>query len=146
MNVQWIVIHTAAADRKGVTVEEIDRWHKERGWNGVGYHAVIEDTGALRAGRPCDRVGAHCRGLNSTSIGICVTGHGDVDDFNEAQYGALIPSICQLARKYGIDADHVIGHRESMTKAGAPNPHKTCPGIMVGMDSIREQVARGLEL
>ena len=142
----WIVVHTAAADRKGVTLEEIDRWHKENGWNGVGYHVVIEDDGALRSGRAYWERGAHVRGLNSKSIGICVTGHGDLYDFNDAQYEALIPLICKLARRFNVSADHVIGHREAGTLAGAPNPGKSCPGSKVNMVDIREQTARGLEL
>jgi len=134
---KWIVIHTAAADRLGVTIEDIDYWHRQLGWAGCGYHVVIEDDGAIRAGRSYDRRGAHARGMNHKSIGICMTGHGDVRDFNPAQYDALFPLLEQLCRRFNIPVDHVIGHREIKALAGAPDPHKSCPGNKVVMKALR---------
>lgn len=141
MKVEWIVIHTAAADRPGVTFEEIRRWHLDQGWSDIGYHWVIEDDGTLRAGRPENRQGAHAKGLNDRSIGVCVTGHGDVSDFNAGQYKTLLIYISHLLWLYDLTIDRVIGHRE-IERAGAPNPHKTCPGKMVDMDKLRAAVAR----
>lgn len=139
--INWIVIHTAAADRRGVTRDEIALWHRQRGFDGIGYHWVIEDDGSVRPGRPEVRVGAHARGLNSDSIGVCVTGHGDIRDFSPTQYAALIVLVREIMTRYGIDADHVIGHREIRERAGAPEPGKTCPGTKVDMDNIRVLVS-----
>lgn len=140
MRSDWIVIHTAAADRSGVTIAEIDRWHRERGFARVGYHYVIEDDGAVRIGRDESVPGAHARGLNSRSLGICVTGHGDVRDFAECQYAALTPLVVLLVRKYGLSTENIIGHREIKIKAGAPEPGKSCPGKMVNMVALRARV------
>lgn len=138
--INWIVIHTAAADRAGVTRDEIDRWHRQRGFAEIGYHWIIEDGGNVEIGRDEMRIGAHAHGFNSDSIGVCVTGHGDLYDFNAHQYAALIALVREIMTRYGIDADHVIGHREVRTIAGGPEPGKTCPGTKVNMDAIRSMV------
>ena len=34
-----IIIHcSATTEGKDFTVEDIDRWHRQRGFNGIGYH------------------------------------------------------------------------------------------------------------
>ena len=65
----------------------IDHWHKQRGWRGIGYHKVIlngyltrtapyraEYDGLVQAGRDLDIPGAHCKGENQDSVGICLIG------------------------------------------------------------------------
>ncbi|MCL4233984.1 MAG: N-acetylmuramoyl-L-alanine amidase [Deltaproteobacteria bacterium] len=142
MRVEYIVIHTAAADRRGVTVDDIRSWHRANGWSDIGYHFVVCDDGKWEHGRPEDQVGAHAKGLNDRSIGICVTGHGDLRDFNASQYRTLLQMVPQILHEYALDAERVIGHREIRERAGAPDPHKTCPGKMVDMDRLRGAIAR----
>ncbi len=147
MKVDWLVIHTAAAADehgnivRGITIDDIRRWHLAKGWSDIGYHYVIEDGGMVSPGRPEDRPGAHVRGLNDRSLGICVTGHGDIEDFNLDQYFSLYTLLNQLCRKYHIYCTRVIGHREAHLKADVPDPHKTCPGVKVNMDHIRETLS-----
>lgn len=70
--VDYIVIHhTDSAD---VPVEEINRWHKENGWVGVGYHYIIRTDGAVEKGRPDNKQGAHVKNYNHCSLGIVLTG------------------------------------------------------------------------
>ena len=67
-----ISVHcSATAEGKDFTVEDIDRWHRQRGLNGIGYHFVIYRDGSIHAGRSKRQIGAHCKGHNTISIGIC---------------------------------------------------------------------------
>ena len=70
-----IIIHcSATTEGKDFTVEDIDRWHRQRGFNGIGYHFVIYRDGSIHAGRSKRQIGAHCKGHNTISIGICYIG------------------------------------------------------------------------
>lgn len=70
-----IIIHCSATpEGKDYTVEDIDKWHKARGFKCIGYHYVIYRDGSIHTGRPVNEIGAHCTGHNSNSIGICYIG------------------------------------------------------------------------
>jgi len=70
-----IIIHcSATVEDRDYTVADIDRWHRQKGFNGIGYHYVIYRDGSIHAGRPLERAGAHCQGHNQYSIGICYIG------------------------------------------------------------------------
>lgn len=76
-----IIIHCSATpEGKDYTVQDIDRWHKARGWNGIGYHYVIYRDGSIHKGRPEEQVGAHCQNHNKHSIGICYIGGMTADN------------------------------------------------------------------
>lgn len=80
------------ADSSNATVSAIDSWHKLRwpgftsraGWH-VGYHYVIEKDGKLTQTRQHDEEGAHCVGMNRSSIGVCFAGNFDLTMPTEAQ-------------------------------------------------------------
>ena len=111
----------------------IDSWHRERGWDGIGYHYVIQnghDTarsiydpaldGWLELGRPLQKAGAHAVDHNATSIGICLIGNGE---FTERQFSALVLLCRSLIAEYGIAVARVVGHCEL-------DPRKpACPGF-----------------
>ena len=70
-----IIVHCAATpEGKDYTVAQIDRWHKERGFDCIGYHYVIYRDGSVHKGRSEERQGAHCVGHNAHSIGVCYIG------------------------------------------------------------------------
>ncbi len=70
-----IVLHCSATkEGQRVTVGDIDRWHREAGYKKIGYHYVVYADGSIHTGRPIWAVGAHVRGHNATSIGICYIG------------------------------------------------------------------------
>ena len=129
----YVIVHTAAHD-SDTSAETIRRWHVDgNGWRDIGYHLVIRKDGTLEYGRPYDHNGAHCvdMGMNSRSIGVCFSGHGDLYDFTEEQKRAFAPWYYQVAYcKYDIPWRHVWGHRET----GA---NKSCPGTQVDMDRLR---------
>ena len=82
-----IILHHAEASR--ASVEEVNRWHLERGWTGIGYHFYIRKDGKVYRGRPEWAVGAHAQGHNSRAIGICVEGSYMTEIMPQAQLDAL---------------------------------------------------------
>jgi N-acetylmuramoyl-L-alanine amidase len=70
-----IIIHCSATpEGRHTTVEDIRRWHKERGFADIGYHYVIYIDGSVHKGRLIEQQGAHCLGQNKNSIGVCYIG------------------------------------------------------------------------
>lgn len=116
-----IIIHCAyTTPRMDVGAAEIRLWHLERGWSDIGYHYVIRRDGTVEAGRPVSEVGAHAKGYNVDSIGICLVGGKGIDgkddaNFTSAQWAALRPLVDELVALYGIRS--VIGHRDVSDKA-----------------------------
>lgn len=89
--------------------------HKDRGWSRIGYHAVIRLDGSVEPGRPMESIGAHVKGFNRTSIGVCVIGgvdeHGNPScTINEEQLDSLEALIASWKQRYP-DA-RVVGHRD----------------------------------
>lgn len=116
-----IIIHcTDTPEGRAVTVDEIRRWHKERGFSDIGYHYVIMADGSVCDGRPLEQVGAHCQGRNAHSIGICYVGgcdlnHRPKDTRTEAQKTAMAGLIRKLKRRFPTATIH--GHNEFANKA-----------------------------
>lgn len=147
---EYLVVHTAAYSGPNCDKEMIDRWHRQKGWNGIGYHFVIINDkhddlpdGTLQEGRPVDRMGAHVKGINSRSLGICCVGHGDKEPFTDAQRKTLFALLSELMDRFAVPIEKVIGHREvnRLVDAGVVGPAyrttKTCPGRLVDMDDLR---------
>jgi N-acetylmuramoyl-L-alanine amidase len=105
---------------------DIDAWHKKRGWRGIGYHYVIRRTGVIEFGRQVNRQGAHTRGENADSVGICYIGSKRP---TLEQIWALLKLHKELYLTYKISWDKWHGHYEFTSK-------KDCPGIP--MDLVRE--------
>ena len=111
-----IVVHSSAT-RPSMDwgVREINAEHRKRGYLGVGYHVIIKRDGTAEEGRPYDTVGAHTKGHNSTSIGICLI--GGVNDkleadnnFTPQQFHTLDIILQGLENKW---PDAVVcGHRD----------------------------------
>lgn len=132
-----IIIHcTATREGQDVTVKIIDQWHKQRGFACIGYHYVIMPDGKVEKGRNETTVGAHCKGHNKTSIGICYVGGLDAnghikDTRTPAQKEALKRLIADICRRHSIT--EIRGHRDyspDLNKNGVIEPHewtKACP-------------------
>lgn len=132
---KFIIIHCSAS--KGATLESMRRYHTEvKGWEDVGYHFVIEESGAIRPGRPLWKAGAHARGAND-NWGICLAGPGD-EPFTWQQEKALKRLCLALMLVGGIPSTNVIGHREVPTYIPRAAPvNKSCPGVVMDMDEWR---------
>jgi N-acetyl-anhydromuramyl-L-alanine amidase AmpD len=78
--IRLIIIHCSAVRPWQVSgQQDIDRWHRQKGWNGCGYHYVVRRDGTIETGRPLEMVGAHCVHHNQHSIGVCYEGGLDAD-------------------------------------------------------------------
>jgi len=75
-NINEIIIHCADTKvTQSFSIEDVRKWHvEERGWSDVGYHYYIRLNGSLEIGRPVVKSGAHCRGRNQNTIGVCFEG------------------------------------------------------------------------
>ena len=79
-SVKYIVIHCSATrSTRDYTAEQLLRDHKTRGFRTVGYHFYIRKNGDIKSTREIERIGAHVRGYNARSIGICYEGGLDAD-------------------------------------------------------------------
>ncbi len=129
MDHQYLVVHCAATrPSQDISAEDIDRWHKEKGFDKIGYHYFIKRNGNIENGRLESETGAHAYGYNSKSLGICLAGGVTEDDitvsennFTKEQFESLDRLVEQIENTYlGIK---VIGHNEISTK--------DCPGFNV---------------
>ncbi len=132
-DIREIIVHCSATPPSmDIGAAEIRAWHTSPGWQGskggwsdIGYHFVIRLDGRVEPGRPVDRIGAHVRGRNANSIGVCMIGGVDEDGvarntFSAAQWTALQALVVGLAAEHGAD---VRGHNEFAAKA--------CPSFRV---------------
>jgi N-acetyl-anhydromuramyl-L-alanine amidase AmpD len=88
--------HAAAAD---CTVEDVNRWHLARGFNGIGYHYFVTREGVIHRGRPDWAVGAHTLGYN-VWLGICAEGNYELQKMPAPQLKALEALRGYLHRRY----------------------------------------------
>lgn len=125
-----LVVHCSATPQgKTFTAADIDRWHREKGWERIGYHFVIGLTGTIELGRPVDVPGAHVTGHNAKTIGICLIGGVDAagklpqDTFTPAQRTSLALVLRGLRASFPLAV--VCGHRDF------PKVAKACPSFDV---------------
>mgnify|MGYP003656410791 CR=1 FL=1 len=112
-----IVIHCAdTPPEMDIGAKEITDWHKERGFRDIGYHYVIRLDGTIESGRDVGVIGAHVKGHNDDSLGICVVGRGDLTPEQDANLYELI----RLIKRTHTDAE-VIGHTDLDNKKTCPN-------------------------
>lgn len=116
-----IIVHcTATPEGRAVTAADVDRWHRQRGFDGIGYHYLVYLDGTVAEGRPIERIGAHCKGHNANSIGVCYVGglatdrKTPKDTRTSGQKDALLQLINRLRTEYpGVK---VRGHRDYARK------------------------------
>lgn len=117
-----IIIHCSATpEGRDIKMETIKSWHvKGRGWSDIGYHFIIELDGAIVDGRHITKVGAHTKGHNAHSIGICYVGGIDKDKKAKdtrtpEQQTALVNLLDALKKEFPKATIH--GHNEFANKA-----------------------------
>ena len=117
-----IILHcSATAEGLDFSVRDIRAWHKAQGWADVGYHYVVRLDGTVQEGRPLEQAGAHCKGHNDRSIGICyigglaADGRTPKDTRTTAQRAAIRALVTRLQRQYPSATVH--GHNEFAAKA-----------------------------
>ena len=110
-----VLHHTGVADIDA-SAEEINRWHKNNGWVGIGYHYVIRKDGTVEQGRPHWTIGAHAYGENSHTIGIHVSGDFEEAEPTDAQIESLAMLLANICMDYGLpmDREHIVAHCDLM--------------------------------
>lgn len=112
-----IIIHCSATpDGRDYTVDDIRRWHRQRGYSDVGYHYIVYRNGILAQGRDVNIIGAHASGHNAHSIGICYIGGMNAEntrpeDTRTLRQKARLLSLLVDLRKLYPNA-RIIGHRD----------------------------------
>lgn len=119
-----IILHITA-NGNGLTGQElfdyIDKMHRDNGWDGIGYHWLIDKNGLVIEGRDENKVGAHCkaRGKNHGTIGISYDARGN-DKTPYAVYGIYFQSpeqkeaferlVKEKMAEFNISIENVHGH------------------------------------
>lgn len=140
--IDYIVVHISWSSWG--TAEVIEGWHLERGFKDIGYHFVVEGryksysdwvagketSPRIVEGRPIEKMGAHVKGLNRHSIGICWIGktYKDLDDISVR---LLVEKLQELQDQF--PSAKIVGHCEL-----DPTEKPDCPGISVSL--VREAV------
>ena len=123
-----IILHCSATrEGQDVKAKTIKQWHKDRGFDDIGYHYVIDLDGTIEKGREEDLVGAHCKGHNATSIGICYVGGCDKnmkpkDTRTPEQKRSMLSLVRKLVNKYKIPVTQIWAHHDF-------DKHKACPSF-----------------
>ena len=135
-DIRYGFIHCAdTPPEMDIGAAEITRWHLNRGWRGIGYNYVIRRSGLVEFGRDLDQdgdiweeIGAHVRGHNSRSLGIClIGGKGSNENDRFEQHFTPEQRIALGALMHGIQGALPkitwLGHNAVAAKA--------CPGFRV---------------
>ena len=120
-NIKLLVVHCSDTNNsKNLKAEDIHKMHLEFGWDGVGYHKIINRSGKVENGRPEYWLGAHVKGKNNISLGVCLIGR---KKFTVKQYRSLEKILRKWQSIY--PKAKIIGHRD------IGNTNKTCPNFDV---------------
>jgi len=122
--IEEIIVHCSATKTShDIGADEIRKWHVEgNGWSDIGYHFVIRRDGTVENGRDLEIMGAHCKGHNQDSIGICLV--GGLDDALEAEFNFMPEQLAELRR---IIVDLKKQYPESTLHAHNEFSNKACP-------------------
>ncbi len=123
-----IIIHCSATpEGRDISTETIRSWHvKGNGWSDIGYHFVIELDGAVKNGRALHKMGAHTRGENAHSIGVCYVGGIDKNkNAKDTRTDAQKDSLNKLISAFMLDHSEASVHAQNEISA------KACPSFDV---------------
>lgn len=135
--IRMIILHCSATrSNMSYTVQQLERDHRARGFRTVGYHYYIYRSGQVVQCRSLNECGAHTRGYNHCSIGICYEGGLSpqgvaTDTRTQAQKEALLQLLKQLKQRFPHAV--ILGHRDlsrDLDGDGRISPYeymKACP-------------------
>lgn len=111
-----IVLHCSAVrPDQTSSAEQIDSWHKSRGWKGIGYHYVVRRDGSIELGRPIEEPGAHVVGHNKYSIAICYEGGldatGNPADTRTPEQVKALRGLVEMLHK-AFPKALIVGHHD----------------------------------
>ncbi len=118
-NIKLLVVHCSdTKNHENLNAQDIHKMHLKFGWNGIGYHKVICRSGKIENGRPEYWIGAHVKGKNDISLGVCLIGR---DNFTKQQFISLERVLKSWKLVY--PSAKIIGHSDT------GNTKKTCPNF-----------------
>ena len=120
-NIKLLVVHCSDTNNsKNLKAEDIHKMHLGFNWDGIGYHKIILRSGNVENGRPEYWIGAHVKGKNDISLGVCLIGR---DKFTKRQFISLEKVLKKWKNLY--PEAKIIGHRD------IGDTKKTCPNFDV---------------
>ncbi len=120
-NIELLVIHCSDTNNNiDLNASDIHKMHLGFGWDGIGYHKIICRSGKIENGRPEYWIGAHVKGKNDVSLGVCLIGR---DNFTKEQFISLKKVI--KSWKLSYPTAKIIGHCDT------EKTKKTCPNFNV---------------
>ena len=123
-----IVFHHS--DATIMSPEEVNEIHKEKGWDGIGYHYYIRKDGTIYAGRPEEIIGSHVYGDNRNTIGICLEGDFEDEEPTKEELNSLVNLSVYLILKYNMY--ECKGHNDLY--------NTKCPGELFPKEYIKERI------
>lgn len=144
---KWIVIHHSASATGSIAM--IDREHKEKGWDGIGYHFLIGNGHGMGDGEieatprwPIQKWGAHTKTpdnrFNDYGIGICLVGNFDLTSSgpSPAQMRSVSKLVAYLMKTYNIPPSNVLRHKDCKPT--------DCPGRYTNIERIKQMAIQQL--
>ena len=120
-NIKFLIVHCSdTGNANYIDAAFIHKMHLSFGWDGIGYHKVILRSGKIENGRPEYWEGAHVKGQNKNSLGVCLIG---TSIFTKNQFSSLKKILLEWKMKYPKAV--ILGHRD------ATKTSKTCPNFDV---------------
>jgi len=132
----WKPVYFSDRQSTAERIELIRTVHtRDRGWGDIGYHYVIDRSGAVWEGRPLAYQGAHVRNNNEHNLGILVLGNFDKQRPSEAQLEGLIKTLRACQSEHRVGTSRVFTHQEIVSTA--------CPGqnLQNKMGGVRRYLA-----
>ena len=116
--ISLLVVHCSdTPNKQNLSAIDIHKMHLDFGWNGIGYHKIIKRSGKIENGRPEYWIGAHVKGKNEISLGVCLIGR---DNFTKNQFKSLERVLRKWKQLY--PNAKIVGHRDTgKTKKTCPN-------------------------
>lgn len=123
-----VILHCSATedypfgvgDFDRIGYDEINSLHIAKGFNGCGYHFIVKRSGLIQSGRNPRIIGAHCKGHNTNSLGVCWVG-------SRYPTEQQIDSLCELYKM--IKTTYDIGFFDWYPHYQFAN--KLCPGFSI---------------
>lgn len=123
---QRIAVHHSAS-RRSTSFNDVQRWHRERGWAEIGYNHVILGSGAHRPGRTVPQRASAVARNNTGTLSILLMGDNTKPSqrWVQDQVESLIDYVEALQLVWPHLEGEVYGHRD-LAKPGHPT---LCPGL-----------------
>lgn len=142
---RYIVIHHTASDFGNL--EYYKRLHqKERGWDDIAYHFVINNgsfetiPGQIEESNLWKKrkSGYSTKNWLVNTFGIAIVLVGNLENHPPLpqQYESLINLVTNLSKKYNIPPERIFGHREIQ--------NTNCPGKFLNMAKLRLEIKKRL--